>query len=221
MAPFGKHPGWSSSQGSSHALTLPSRSPEYIVPYRSGPTQLRFDEKTFYLPPTLDGDLDGAFRAQPLAADSDLVGRWSEARDLMLKAHQDAHDGMPLLLSRYFADSGPRHQRGPSSISMESSASDLEAKKPFRQAHNWLYDIPGELVLARERRKDTQYWPAKLMKFLPPTKPGEKPLYEVLFFDGTVKKMPDNEDMFFTPMAEGFKSCQVRHQEARFDKFGL
>ena len=47
------------------------------------------------------------------------------------------------------------------------------------------------------------------MKFLPPTKPNEKPLYEVLFFDGTVKKMQDNIDMFYTPMHDGFMTCKV------------
>lgn len=134
----------------------------------------------------------------------------------MLKAHQDANDGMPLLLSRYIMDVSPptldNYKRG-----MSSTGLDLSDDEPEDKAASWrpppanfMYEIPGELVLTRERKRDTQYWPSKLMKYHPPTKPTEKPLYEILFFDGTVKKFPDDEDMFFTPSHEGFRTCKVR-----------
>lgn len=135
----------------------------------------------------------------------------------MLKAHQDAHDGMPLLLSRYIGElTSPRKpglKRGASSISLDGSGDEDAAvgTSSFRsRAENILYDIPGELVLAKERRNETRYWPAKLMKFLPLTKADEKPRYEVLFFDGTVKKMHDHTDMFYTMMHDGFRTCKVR-----------
>lgn len=215
VAPFGKHPGWSPNEPNAE-FCLSSRSPDLILPHRSGPTQLRFSEKTFSASSvTLDSRTFHGRKGK--ASESNLVSRWCDARDLMLKAHQDAHDGMPLLLSRYIDDSTSRQRASlkcaKSSISVDESEGEGKAIGSgfsyVPRAENVFYDVPGELVLAKERSRDTYYWPGKLMKFIAPTKASEKPLYEVLFFDGLVKRMQDDTDMFYTPMHDGFKTCKV------------
>jgi hypothetical protein len=157
-------------------------------------------------------------RKRQRADENDLMARWCKARDLMLKAHQDAHDGMPLLLSRYVSEGGSRRRRSMSNLSIDSSsdrqseAQGMPLSSYQAPGQNVLYDIPGELVLAKERKKDTQYWPAKIMRYHPPSSASDKPLYEVLFFDGTVKKLRDDTDMFYTEAQEGFRTCKVRGQ---------
>lgn len=220
LTPFGRHPGWSAKHAPAAALALPSTSPELVRPFRAGPTQLRFDEKTF-APSRPLAELALSPRKRRRTDWHELVARWGEARDLMLKAHQDANDGMPLLLSRYIADvSSPRrnkHKRGASCVSADLSddATPSTWKPP---PPNFMYDIPGELILAKDRKRDKHCWPAKIMKYHPPRNHKEKPLYEILFFDGTVKKVPDDEDMFYTPAHEGFRTCKLGEAE---DDYGL
>ena len=131
----------------------------------------------------------------------------------MLQAYQDAHDGMPLLISLYRSQAsqqGKANSTAGFSVDMLDDDSGLEEESYKPPAQCILYEIPGELILAKERKKDTQYWPAKIMRYHAPSRPSEKPLYEVLFFDGMVKKLPDDGDMFFTEGQAGFHACKVR-----------
>ncbi|EKM55260.1 uncharacterized protein PHACADRAFT_255750, partial [Phanerochaete carnosa HHB-10118-sp] len=223
VAPFGKHPGWSSRKEPHAALTLPSRAPQFIMPYRSGPTQLRFDEKTF-APSGHAASLALSPHKKRRTDEPDLVARWSEARDLLLRAYQDANDGMPLSLSRYIVDVSPplqgEYTRETSDISLDLGSDEPSGKTGSWRAPsaNFMYDIPGELVLAKERKRDTQYWPAKIMKYHPPKNPKEKPRYEIMYYEGTVKNLPDDEGMFYTPAHEGFKTCMLGDAE---DDYGL
>jgi len=68
--------------------------------------------------------------------------------------------------------------------------------------------IPGEPVLCRSRRSDTiPYWPARIMKYIPPMHRNAQAKYEVHFFDR--ERAEVTRGHFFTCFEEGFGSCTV------------
>lgn len=125
------------------------------------------------------------------------------------------NDGIPLHVSHFIRDDTPsvvgqpdfeqRNETREPSATPSSGSADIETWAPESP-----YDIPGELVLAKEKRSNTQYWPAKLMRYFPPSKRGAKARYEVLFYDGKVMRLPDDSDMFFNEVHPNFKNCRVR-----------
>ena len=136
----------------------------------------------------------------------------------MLKKYQDMNDGLPLTLSLHVRSDSPDVNEIPrldsarqSSIALSSAHS--TAEDSFWEPDESPYEIPGELVLAREKRTFTQYWPAKLMEYIPARRRGEKALYQVLFYDGKVKKLPEDSDMFYNTSHPKFKSCVVRRMQ--------
>ena len=69
-------------------------------------------------------------------------------------------------------------------------------------------DIPGELILARDHASDSaEYWPAKIVAYVPPTKRTQEPKYEVAFLDQTKRKIP--RSWFYVMEEDGFSSCRV------------
>jgi len=71
--------------------------------------------------------------------------------------------------------------------------------------------IPGEPVLCRDSRSEghtAPYWPAKIMKYIPPKRRNGRAKYEVYFFDRETTRV--SRDHFFTCFDEGFSSCTVR-----------
>lgn len=69
-------------------------------------------------------------------------------------------------------------------------------------------DIPGELVLGRERLSKTSvYWPAKIKSYIPPTKRTGQGKYTVIWLDGSEKNIP--RDWFYTTDEDGFALCTV------------
>ncbi|KAI0647452.1 hypothetical protein C8Q79DRAFT_628337 [Trametes meyenii] len=70
-----------------------------------------------------------------------------------------------------------------------------------------LLEIPGELVLAKEGRTKTQYWPAKLLAYIKPQNPRQRPKYKVLFFDGTILRL--EHDWFWTTTDDEFATCKL------------
>ncbi|KAJ7481118.1 hypothetical protein B0H11DRAFT_2024308 [Mycena galericulata] len=67
--------------------------------------------------------------------------------------------------------------------------------------------IPGELVLAREKKHSTLYWPAKILEYCPPTKPTAERRYLVHWVDNTKTDVP--RDFFFVYEDEGFGTCRI------------
>lgn len=70
--------------------------------------------------------------------------------------------------------------------------------------------IPGEPVLCRNSRSEghtVPYWPAKLVRYIPPKRRNGQAKYEVHFFDRETDKV--SRDHFFTCFDEGFSSCAV------------
>ncbi|KAI0693328.1 hypothetical protein BC835DRAFT_1082750 [Cytidiella melzeri] len=209
---FGDYPGSSAKARAKELVVQPS--PLVILPFCSGPRKLRFKVDTYTSTSRATGGPSASPRKKQRTSRADLDRRWYDARDLMLKKYQDMNDGLPLTLSlRIRGDTPevlplsttPRHLvvRQPS-ISPSGDYSDPE---DLWEPEESPYEIPGELVLAKEKRTFTQYWPAKLMSYIPPRKRGENARYKVLFYDGKVKTLADNSDMFYNEVHPKFKAC--------------
>ncbi|KAI8989818.1 hypothetical protein BD414DRAFT_485269 [Trametes punicea] len=85
---------------------------------------------------------------------------------------------------------------------------DLSPDRTWRApSANPLLEIPGELILARDGKVNTQYWPAKILEYIKPQGPRQRPKYKVLFFDGTI--MAIEPDMFWTTTDDGFATCKL------------
>ena len=70
--------------------------------------------------------------------------------------------------------------------------------------------IPGEAVLCKNSRSEghtVRYWPAKIVKYIPPRRRNGQAKYEVHFFDRETARV--SRDYFFTCFEEGFRSCAV------------
>lgn len=148
----------------------------------------------------------------------DLDAAWREARGLMAKADEDGDEALLATTSQYAdacsvtQDKYKRNGKGKGkAISSDFDEWNLNWARPERRwrapSANPLLEIPGELVLAKEGKTRTQYWPAKLLSYVKPTKPTQKPKYEVRYFDGTVKEI--EPDWFWTTTDDEFATCNV------------
>lgn len=220
VALFGRYPS-SSPKTPAKELAIATPSLDVIRPFCAAPKQLRFTEATYTHAAQLTDDVNASPRKkQKTSRESrdDLDRRWSNARDLMLKYYQRQNDGFPLSIALFVKDddesadpsSGTARAVKPAQQASPTPSAELTEASNFWEPPESPYEVPGELVLAREKRAYTQWWPAKLMRYLPPQHRGEKALYEVLFYDGKVKKLPDDSDMFYNEVHPNFKSCSVR-----------
>ncbi|KAI0958061.1 hypothetical protein AcW1_006245 [Taiwanofungus camphoratus] len=147
----------------------------------------------------------------------DFEARWKNARDLMLKTDEEDNDGLPMMLSNYVRnDSSPSARsdardwtdgKEGASISDDDNLGEPHGKVWRAPSCDPMYDIPGELVLAREQKSRKDHWPAQLQAYIKPTNRREKPKYKVLFYDGMTKLL--GPDMFYTTMDKDFGTCQL------------
>lgn len=120
----------------------------------------------------------------------------------MLLAYEDAHDGLPLLLSHYQGGSPTKP-----AISESESEEEEEERMFTDPGPNPLWEIPGEVVLAKDKRTASQYWPAKIMRYIERRRPNDKEKYEVFYFDGDSKIIP--REMILSTDDQGFATCKV------------
>ncbi|OSD08458.1 hypothetical protein PYCCODRAFT_1448687 [Trametes coccinea BRFM310] len=80
---------------------------------------------------------------------------------------------------------------------------------------NPLLEIPGELVLARDSKRQ-DHWPAKILEYIKPQHSRQRPKYKVLFFDGTILAI--DPDMFWTTTDDEFATCRLGESK---DNYGL
>lgn len=177
MVLFGKYPGYS-PKAPERQLTIDPPIPETIRPFCAAPRQLRFTEQTYHSADIPFDDVQSSPRKKQRTTRADLDSRWTEAKDLMLLEYQKRNDDMPLTL-------GSRVRRGSSGDSPFLKnrnglrAANVEKSESSDADDLWEpeespYDVPGELVLARDGRKSSDYWPAKLMRYEPPKARGQK-----------------------------------------------
>ncbi|KAH9852727.1 hypothetical protein C2E23DRAFT_756315 [Lenzites betulinus] len=164
----------------------------------------------------------------------DVDAAWRDARDLMIRENGGDPSGMqasgqssnavkrkpnpfPSLDTNFAKGKGKgkaRRKDGDSDDSLSLSDEDdgpAELWKPERlwraPSANPLLELPGELVLAREGRARTQYWPAKLLDYIKPKSSRQRPRYRALFFDGTIVAI--EPDWFWTTNDEEFATCKL------------
>jgi hypothetical protein len=69
-------------------------------------------------------------------------------------------------------------------------------------------EIPGELVLAREKAATTvSYWPGQLLAYIPPATRKQQAKYTVMWLDGTRQDIP--RSWFYRMEDDGFTVCKV------------
>ncbi|KAI0069834.1 hypothetical protein K474DRAFT_1670646 [Panus rudis PR-1116 ss-1] len=211
---FGRSPG---SIAEDRKLHVTHPSPLNVLSLTESGRSLRFNPKTYS---------NLTKRGQPSSSppskrqklhDSDLHSRWEDAFQLMLEYDRvNNNDGLPRFLSFY------RH-KSPSSLADDSDDSvdvleqddiDDDDELWIPPEANPLYEIPGEHVLAKEKSALTQYWPGKIMEYIPPKNRRGKPAYRILFFDGTMKNL--TPDLFFVETDPGFKDCILGEDEANY-----
>ncbi|TBU35579.1 hypothetical protein BD311DRAFT_860098 [Dichomitus squalens] len=166
----------------------------------------------------------------------DLDIAWREARDAMISVYEGNDDEVAPGSSRYASGSsrrtngtrgkGKAHADPKGKGKAKASDSDMDTGEGFglgldfgvdldsKAERQWrapspnpLLEIPGELILARESRAKRQYWPAKILAYVRPTRPSQKPKYKVVFFDGIVKQI--EPDLFCTTTDDEFATCNM------------
>lgn len=95
----------------------------------------------------------------------------------------------------------------------EEDDMDLDELKPV--AKRWspepvddTLQIPGELILAIGKGGETEFWPARILVYLPPKPPRKQGKYRVEFLDTSKKDVPRH--WFYSSSDEEFGICKVR-----------
>ncbi|SJL12169.1 uncharacterized protein ARMOST_15590 [Armillaria ostoyae] len=183
----------------------------------------RFNEPVF-LPPSAIGDLEGSPRKKQKTDRGDIGSRWQAALHKMLQEkeeEEDQDDNLPeiafALSVRSTHASAPgspsrRKKQTWTSISDTDEAEDLELwDVPSADPE---LDIPGELVLAREKADlNLSYWPGKVLEYVPPVSRNQKAgKYKVLYLDGTTRTIP--RTWFHCLGDEEFGTCKLGEFES-------
>ncbi|KZT23955.1 hypothetical protein NEOLEDRAFT_1179704 [Neolentinus lepideus HHB14362 ss-1] len=197
-----------------------------ILSMHSSQHTLRFNSNSFMLPRP-----PGGFQASPQKKQkTDLETRWNRAVSQMIAEDAEDNDGLVSVSSLFtYAGAGTDDKSfnlgsakkvtttmATSKSNMRSvpfdSESDAESARWSPPPPDSLLEIPGELVLARESAKKTEYWPAKIMAYIPPPKKTVKPKYELLYLDSTVHQV--TRDLFFTCEEPEFVACKLGQFES-------
>ncbi|KAG1728586.1 uncharacterized protein EDB91DRAFT_1060435 [Suillus paluster] len=154
-------------------------------------------------------------------AKTDICERWEAAVKAMEDADGLKRDGMPEMISAY---------TGGTFSSEEEDVDDLRSTKKVKVTPHaefevltdraWsppppdpMLQIPGELVLAQAlRTRSNKYWPAQLISYVPPTKPGGKERYRAKFLDDREYNL--TRDKFWTSEERGFVMCDLGEFES-------
>lgn len=193
----------------------------------------RFGCPTFVTPSDFDSDdLNGSPRKKQKRDRGDLEERWSVAVAEMVQKkaeEEDGSDDLPevgTLEFKYILPSPTKsakgtskgNQRGKAPRKGESVSEEEPDMDPGLEAiyvDRWsppdaddTLTIPGELILAREGRRQTTYWPARILQYIPPKKWKQEPKYLVEYLDDTKLAIP--RDIFYTTDEDQFATCLVR-----------
>ncbi|KAK0211796.1 hypothetical protein IW262DRAFT_1414498 [Armillaria fumosa] len=190
----------------------------------------RFNEPVFS-PPSAFGDLDGSPRKKQKTERGDMRSRWQAALHTMLQEkeeEEDQDDNLPDIAfalsvrSTHASASGSPSRwkkQARTSISDTDEAEDLDLWD-VPSADPGL-DIPGELVLAREKADlNLSYWPGKVLEYVPPVSRNQKAgKYKVLYLDGATRTVPRTwfhclgDEEFGTCKLGEFKSTAVNNSD--------
>ncbi|KAK7693919.1 hypothetical protein QCA50_003493 [Cerrena zonata] len=154
-------------------------------------------------------------RKRQKVSDETVHAKWEAAFRAILEVDRVVNnDGFPRMVSYYLAqgsyDTSDEEQSLLDSPIAVDSDEDWTPPPP-----NPMYEIPGELILAKESATKTQFWPAKILDYVPPTDRLQKPKYRVLFFDGTIKNL--RATLFYTEVDDGFKDCVLGEDKDNYE----
>ncbi|KAH9931691.1 uncharacterized protein BXZ73DRAFT_101601 [Epithele typhae] len=141
----------------------------------------------------------------------DMEESWREARDRMVQEYERQENGGDP--HSYYAESSSSGSKGKESTELEEveqalfDFGSIPERRWRAPSADPLLELPGELVLAKEGKKRTQYWPAKLLEYMKPKKPNQRPKYKVLFFDGSIKTI--EADWFYTTTDDEFSTVFI------------
>ncbi|KAG2052815.1 hypothetical protein BDR06DRAFT_957186 [Suillus hirtellus] len=199
--------------------TIPSPSEFNVRPIHDLSGEKRFSRATFQVSSlTTTGSSNSSPRKK---TKTDMCERWEAAVKAMEDADGLKRDGMPEMISAY---------TGGTFSSEEDDIDDLRSTKKAKVLPSaefetlmdraWsppppdpMLQIPGELVLAQAlRTRSNKYWPAQLIAYVPPTKPGGKERYRAKFLDEQEYNL--TRDKFWTSEEEGFVMCDLGEFES-------
>ncbi|ETW86219.1 hypothetical protein HETIRDRAFT_415183 [Heterobasidion irregulare TC 32-1] len=148
----------------------------------------------------------GIQESLPPKLKAELERRFRTAVDRMIAAEARQNDGLPSSLSSY-AGALSRTSSTLIPAKSENGQPSLEDDLWISPSCDPFLDIPGELVLSKDKKRSTEYWPAKIEEYIAPPSRVIKPLYRLRFLDETLLDLP--RSMFYTTDEEGFFSCKL------------
>ena len=194
-----------------------------IRPQYDGSGKERFDKNTYTHntadAPTSDG------------SGIDFESRWHVAVSQMHEEedkHEDFPDTLAAILSQTSQSvhedkiqtneasaTGPDAEAKPTKGGRKSKANAkpvIKSKKEiFREqwtpSPDGTLQIPGELVLSLEKKRNTLYWPGTIAGFTPPSDETKVGKYLVKMFDGM--EVLATRQMFYTTGQDEFATCKV------------
>ena len=187
-------------------LTAETRNPSSgnIIPWSEG----CFDESNLWV-----GVRNGRKTAQV-----GLVERWQGAvRDLGGLRKNESSNSVVNILSSYALTSDDESDDGEEGKQLESLLPSTRSSSPHIEV-DWrapppeeTLQIPGEPVFAESQRRGRglkgYYWPAKIIRYVPPSSSREPQRYTVLFMDSFEEDLPRNK--FYTYTDDEFGTCKV------------
>ena len=200
---FGAPP--SSEEADPHIAEIAAPADNIILSFTTPNNSTRFHSGNYSTMVNKVTDLFSPRKRQKVSDDT-LHAKWQAAFCEILEVDQAANDGFPRMVSFFLAQD--------SYVSSDEEQSLLDNPVAVDDDENWTppppgpYEIPGELVLAKESSTRTQFWPAKIIDYIPPSNRAQKPKYRVLFFDGLVRNI--TATMFYAEHQDGFRDCVVR-----------
>lgn len=199
--------------------TIPSPSEYNIQPIHNLSGEKRFSRATFQVSSlTTSGSSNPPPRKR---SKTGMRERWEAAVKAMEDADGLKRDGMPEMISAYTGETFSSEEDDVEDLRSTKKAKVLpraEFEAPTERA--WsppppdpMLQIPGELVLAQAlRTRSNKYWPAQLISYVPPTKPGGKERYRAKFLDEQEYNL--TRDKFWTSEEEGFVKCDLGEFES-------
>ncbi|KAI0315249.1 hypothetical protein OF83DRAFT_1174014 [Amylostereum chailletii] len=196
------------SPRTSRRIRISTPNPFLVLPMRKpGRPALYFTAATFRCP-TGDSSMDPPSKRPRRSLDT----AFQEAVRLMHEADTEQNEGMPSKLSSYVRPDDPGDE---SSELTEEEPSSVEEERWSPPPCDPNLEIPGEPVLAIEKRIKTHYWPARIEEYVAPKNPRDKPKYRVTFLDETTFNIERN--MFYTSSEEEFYTCKMGTFESNED----
>ena len=146
----------------------------------------------------------------PNGATRDMQERFKTALEEMAQADAEENDDLPDPLFMFSSQGSRVVEMDPPPLYQSVSLS------PEEQGFDEMLTIPGEPVFARSVRDQgvtTEYWPARVLRWLPSSNLSKRGKYELQFFDG--KPVQVDRTWFFTYFEGGFSKCRVSELPSR------